>query len=110
MSQGGYAIVTSVFILITKGSTLQWHESMVSASATVVGMSLVLAAHVPAEVNKSFRSLKKLVGSKFAQWPLKHSQKAVKAGGTFKVKKHKEFSKRLSNGAYQNRIVFKQLF
>ncbi|CAL8068402.1 unnamed protein product [Orchesella dallaii] len=66
MLQGFYATIVGSYILIMGSAELQAHELFVTGSGCVVGISLLFAAHMPAEVHKSFQSLTKIVKSRLA--------------------------------------------
>ncbi|CAL8068396.1 unnamed protein product [Orchesella dallaii] len=66
MLQGSYAVMVEAFILITASAELQVHEILITGVGFVAGASLLLAAHMPAEVHKSFQSMTNIVKSRIA--------------------------------------------
>ncbi|CAL8068400.1 unnamed protein product [Orchesella dallaii] len=66
MLQGFYSVIFSSFILITASAELHGHEILLTVVGFVVGVSLLLASHMPGQVHKSFKSMSNIIKSRIA--------------------------------------------
>ncbi|CAL8068398.1 unnamed protein product [Orchesella dallaii] len=66
MLQGFFATIVGSVILITRSTELEVHEILIAGSGFFVGVALLFASHMPAEVHKSFKSTTNIVKSYIA--------------------------------------------